>query len=83
MSAWASGLLVFLLTILFEGLVILDLKALLANQVYRSATYSALLTLIGALIVVVYVDNKLMIIPDVLGSFFGTVIFLKFKKWQQ
>jgi len=59
------------------------LKSVEKGHVIRASSWAAVVTFIGGVIFIEYTQNKLMIIPAVLGAFFGTIVGMKMKKNKQ
>lgn len=47
---------------------------------FQASTWAMLVYLMGAIIVTTYVENRLLIIPAVFGSFFGTYVVMEYNR---
>lgn len=50
------------------------------RQALKAASYCSIMVLLASLITINYVDDKKMLIAEMIGAFFGTFIITKIKK---
>jgi hypothetical protein len=75
-----SAIAVFFLTILLEILIVLDYYATIQGQAVRSAILTGLCTIIGGMIILIYVQSKIMLAVDATGASVGAYIAVRFGK---
>lgn len=71
------ALITFILTIVLEILLVLDFYAAIEKKAFKAMLTSGAISLTGAIIVLFYIDNRWMIVPDILGSMVGAYISVK------
>ena len=82
METWVLFVLVFL------GLVAIDfcwtvyIDKVAKQQAVPAGVWSAMITLLSAVVVVAYTTNPILIIAAVLGAFVGTVLAVKWTKYK-
>jgi hypothetical protein len=72
--------LIFIATIIVDVAWTLYLIKVEERKVFQSGFWAVVIYLFGALIVLSYSNNHLLLIPAVLGSFIGTAGTVWFKK---
>lgn len=77
MPIWLICLLQFLFVIYIEFAAILDYKLYKENKLFLLFLNSLGMAVIGCLATTIYVDSRVMIIPDALGAGVGAVLAAK------
>lgn len=80
LSIVIKWIIVFVVTCIYDILCTLYLKKVHEGKAFLGATYSSLIYLISALVIIEYTSDKLLIIPAVVGGFVGTYFTIKFLK---
>ncbi len=75
---WFRAFLIFLATSLSDILWVFYIRRTSEGKAFSAGLFSALIVVIGAFVIVSYVDNKFYLIPAALGAFIGTIITIKF-----
>ena len=77
MPLWLTAIVVFILIILIEVFATLDFYAAVDGAYWKSALYTGLCASLGDLLIVLYVANNWLIIPDVAGAMVGAFVAVK------
>lgn len=75
---WIEVILIFLATTVSDILWVFYIRRTGEGKAIAAATFSALIVLLGGLVVLAYVGNTWYLIPAALGAFVGTLITIKF-----
>lgn len=75
---WVEVILIFFATTISDILWVFYIRRTGEGKAVGAASFSALIVLLGGLVVLAYVDNKWYLIPAAFGAFVGTVITIKF-----
>lgn len=78
MNVYLNILLSFVATAIAEPIYILWIRRTSQGKAFSGATYGSTIWVIGAIVVISYVDNKWMIIPAFLGSWISGYLTIKF-----
>ena len=73
-------LLVFLLVTIVDFIWARYIAHTAKNNAIKASCYAAILTLMGSVVTIAYVDNHYMIIPAALGALVGTYLSIKLSK---
>jgi hypothetical protein len=73
-------LFIFILVIFVDFIWTACIFHISKNNAIKASFYSVLLTLIGNIVTIIYVEDHWMIIPSALGAFIGTFLSVKLNK---
>ena len=79
---WVYAILQFLFTLSLEVLGVLDLKLYKQHKRKEAVSLSGIIGLIACTATVLYVDDRWLMIPDVLGLMVGTWIVMTYIPWE-
>lgn len=71
---------IFVLVTLLDFLWAQYIKHTANAEALKSASYAALISLMGCMVTISYVDDRRMIVPAALGAFVGTYASARFSK---
>jgi len=75
---WLEVILIFLATAVSDVLWVFYIRRTSKGKAISAASFSAMIVLLGGLVVLAYVDNMWYLIPAAIGAFVGTIITIKF-----
>lgn len=78
--SWTDAVIVLLCTGMADLLWAIYIRRTTEGKAIPAATYSALIVLLGAVVVTTYVENSYYLIPAVAGAFIGTLATIRFDK---
>lgn len=73
-----EAILIFFATAASDVLWVFYIRRTSKGKAISAAVFSAMIVLLGGIVVLAYVDNKWYLIPAALGAFAGTIITIKF-----
>lgn len=77
------ALLVFLSTTFTEVLWVFYIRRTTSGKALQAALFSTTLVVVGAYVVISYIENKWYIVPAGLGSFIGTILAVRYDRKQK
>lgn len=72
-----EAILIFFATAASDVLWVFYIRRTSKGKAISAAAFSAMIVLLGGLVVLAYVDNRWYLIPAALGAFVGTIISIK------
>lgn len=78
--SWTEALIVFICTGVADLLWTVYIRRTTDGKAVPAATYSALIILLGAIVVTTYVENSFYLAPAVTGAFLGTLLTIRLDK---
>lgn len=80
MSIYILATLVFAIDLVVSFAWARSIKAISDNKPVKAALWAGFITLSGAITIISYTENHLLLIPAVIGSSIGTFLSVRYKK---
>ena len=75
---WLEAILIFLATSCSDILWVFYIRRTGEGKAVAAAVFSAMIVILGGLVILAYVGNSWYLIPAALGAFIGTTLTIKF-----